>query len=210
MLAHLPDPQVGGPTTLWSGRGPTTLPKQSSNIAKISLSNRCSRACQHVLAARGKDSTQRLLPWPILFHGHRARQGLQGPGPATSSPTPPGHIPSGKELSYRLYLLGPFPLTLGSTTLRFPVSPRSMVQLKESRSLWPRSPGPCSRCPREAHSRKPRAHDLSPAAPPTIQKHDPHPHSTTRMARRSRVIAGVFAACHSVPNRGIGKDNEND
>lgn len=132
-----------------------------------------------------------------------------GPGPATSSPTPPGHIPSGKELSYRLHLLGPFSLTLGCTTLRFPVSPRSMVRLKESRSLWPRSSG-WSRCPREAPSRKPMAHDLSPAAPPTVQKHDPQPPSTTRMARWSRVIAGVFAACHSVPNRGIGKDNEND
>lgn len=100
--------------------GPTTLPKQSSNIAKTSLSNRGSRACRHVLAARGKDSEQHLLPWPVPFPGHRAWQGLQGPGPATPSPPPPvTSLWEGAIL--QATPAGPIPLNTGVHN----VSPRS-------------------------------------------------------------------------------------
>lgn len=80
---------------------------------------------------------QAIIPcWTVLHCDRIETRDISYPLDWLVLPSAPGHIPSGKEISNRLHLLGSLTATLGCTAPRFPVSPRSTVRPRESRSLW--------------------------------------------------------------------------
>lgn len=80
---------------------------------------------------------QALIPCWALLHNRVEKKDINCPSEWLVLPNAPGLILSGKKISNRRHLLGSLTATLGCTAPSFPVSPRSTVRPRESRSLRP-------------------------------------------------------------------------